>query len=198
MSTSMQENIPSGVSFPVKLQDGKLLKAVGLVKLAMSIKLYAFGIYADDEKLKELNMKSKMNGKAPSKPTKEMYQMMIDSDLGMTVRSVIVASGFSMTMVRNYFQEGLGAAIKKLTDAKNKELPEKIMDKASDAIKLTPGSVIEISRLPGYVQFVTSENIVSRVESELLCRAYVYMYLGEDASIKEAKEKFGASMLSMF
>lgn len=40
--------------------------------------------------------------------------------------------------------------------------------------------------------------IVSKVESELLCGAYIYMYLGEDPFDKEAKDKFGTSMLSMF
>ncbi|XP_059295285.1 chalcone isomerase-like protein 1 [Lycium ferocissimum] len=202
-----EEEIPvetepkTGVSFPVKLlEDGKLLKAVGLRKksmLGMGLKIYAFGIYADTEKLKEL-MLSKI-GKAPSKPTKEMYQMVIDSDLGMMVRLVIAFSGLSMNMVRKNFDEGLGAAIKKLTGGKNEELTKKIMGEASDDIKLTSGSVIEISRLPGYVlQTKVMGEIVSKVESELLCRAYIYMYLGEDPFDKEAKEKFGASMLSMF
>ncbi|KAJ8546371.1 hypothetical protein K7X08_018954 [Anisodus acutangulus] len=191
----------TGVSFPVKLlQHGKLLNAVGLRKksmLGMGLKIYAFGIYADNEKLKEL-MQSKI-GKAPSKPTKEMYQMVIDSDLGMMVRLVIVFSGLSMSMVRKNFDEGLGAAIKKLTGGKNEDLTKKIMGEASDDIKLTSGSVIEISRLPGYVlQTKVMGEIVSKVESELLCRAYIYMYLGEDPFDKEAKEKFGSSILSMF
>ncbi|XP_075106656.1 chalcone isomerase-like protein 1 isoform X2 [Nicotiana tabacum] len=154
-----EEEIPvetepkTGVTFPVKLQDGKLLKAVGLRKksmLGIGLKIYGFGIYADNEKMKEL-MQSKIGNKAPSKPTKEMYQMVIDSDFGMMVRLVIVFSGLSMSMVRKNFDEGLGAAIKKLTGGKNEDLTKKIMGEASDDIKLTSGSVIEISRLPGYV-----------------------------------------------
>ncbi|CAI9758570.1 unnamed protein product [Fraxinus pennsylvanica] len=116
----------TGISFPGKLDDGKLLKAVGLRKksmLGMGIKIYAFGIYADNEKLREL-VTAKV-GKAPSKPTKEM--------------------------------------------------------------------------LPGYtLQTKVMGEIVSTVESELLCRAYIYMYLGEDPFDKEAKEKFGISLLSLF
>ncbi|KAA3459412.1 fatty-acid-binding protein 1-like isoform X2 [Gossypium australe] len=57
----------TGVSFPVKLDDGKQLNCVGM--------------YADNEKLKDL-LKSKI-GKAPEKPTKELYQMVIDSDVEM-------------------------------------------------------------------------------------------------------------------
>lgn len=64
-------------------------------------------------------------GKAPTKPTKEMYQMVIDSDVGMVVRMVIVFSSLTMSMVRKNFDEGLGAAIKKLTGAKNDELTKR-------------------------------------------------------------------------
>ncbi|KAK3183646.1 hypothetical protein Dsin_030932 [Dipteronia sinensis] len=47
----------TGVSFPVKLDDGKQLICVGLRKksmLGIGIKIYAFGIYADNENLKDL------------------------------------------------------------------------------------------------------------------------------------------------
>lgn len=40
--------------------------------------------------------------------------------------------------------------------------------------------------------------VVSKVESELLSRAYVHMYLGDDAFDKDAKDKFGTSLLSLF
>ncbi|TMW90891.1 hypothetical protein EJD97_015087 [Solanum chilense] len=205
-ATFKEEEVPvevepkTGVSFPVKLEDGKQLKAVGLRKksmLGMGIKIYGFGIYADNEKLKDL-MQSKI-AKAPAKPTKEMYQKVIDSDLGMMMRLVIVFSNLTMNMVRKNFDEGLGAAIKKLTGGKNEELTKKIMGEASDDIKLNSGSVIEISRLPGYVlQTKVKGEIVSKVESELLCRAFIYMYIGDDPFDKEAKEKFGTSMLSLF
>ncbi|KAM7509869.1 hypothetical protein LguiB_008744 [Lonicera macranthoides] len=116
----------TGVAFPVKLDDGKELNALGLRKksmLGLGIKIYAFGIYADNLKLKEL-VKSKM-AKAPSKPTKEMFQMVVDSDVGMTVKLNIVFSNLTMSMVRKNFDEGLGAAIKKLTGGKNDELAKK-------------------------------------------------------------------------
>ncbi|KAF8378223.1 hypothetical protein HHK36_029562 [Tetracentron sinense] len=190
----------TGVSFPVKLDDGKQLNSAGVRKksiLGVGLKIYSFGIYAENEKLKDLLM-SKI-GKAPTKPTKEMYQVVIDSDVGMMVRLVIVFSGLTMSMVRKNFDEGLGASIKKLTGGKNEELTNKMMGAASDDIKLTAGSVIEITKLPGYIlQTKVKDEVVSKVESELLCRAYIYMYLGDDAFDKDAKEKFGLSLLSLF
>lgn len=47
-----------------------------------------------------------------------MYQAVIDSDFGLTVRLVIVFSGLTMNMVKKNFDEGLGASIKKLTGGK--------------------------------------------------------------------------------
>ncbi|XP_031283672.1 fatty-acid-binding protein 1-like [Pistacia vera] len=73
------------------------------------------------------------------------------------------------------------------------------MGQASDDMKLPSGSVIEISRLPGHIlETKVKGELISRVESELLCRAYINMYLGDDPLDKEAKEKFGTSMLSLF
>lgn len=187
----------TGISFPVVVA-GKQLNSVGLRKksvFGISIKIYGFGIYADNEKLKDL-LRGEI-GKAPSKATKEMYQMVRDSDIGMMVRLVIVFSNLTMSMVKKNFDEGLGASIKKLTGRKNEELAKMVMG-ASDNIKLTPGSIIEISRLPGYtIQTKVRGEIISTVQSELICRAYINMYLGEDAFDKEAKEKFGTSLLSL-
>ncbi|CAI0454983.1 unnamed protein product [Linum tenue] len=192
----------TGISFPVKLADGKELMTVGLRKksmLGMGIKIYGFGMYYDKEKLKE-NLKTKIDSKASTKPTKEMYQAVIDSDSAMTVRLVIVFSSLTMNMVKKNFDEGLGASIKKLTGGKkNDDLANKVMGAASDGIKLSSGSVIEISRLPGNVlQTKVVDEVISKVDSELLCRAYVNMYLGDDPLDKEAKEKFGMQLLSMF
>ncbi|KAJ0112041.1 hypothetical protein Patl1_02846 [Pistacia atlantica] len=198
---AMEIEPQTGLSFPVKLDDGKQLTCLGLRKrsmLGIGIKIYGFGMYADNGKLKEV-LKSKI-GKAPEKPTEEMYQVAIDSDVEMTVRLVIVFFKVNMGMVRKNFDEGLGASIKKLDRGKkNDELATKVMGQASDDMKLPSGSVIEISRLPGHIlETKVKGELMSRVESELLCRAYINMYLGDDPLDKEAKEKFGTSMLSLF
>lgn len=39
--------------------------------------------------------------------------------------------------------------------------------------------------------------VVNKLESEMLCRACIYLYLGDDPLDKEAKEKFGMFMLSL-
>lgn len=89
-----------------------------------SLIIHFAGICADNEKLKDL-LRSNI-GKAPAKATKEMYQAVIDSDVGMTVRMVIVFSNLTMSMVRKNFDEGIGASIKKLTGGKkNDELANK-------------------------------------------------------------------------
>ncbi|PIA51683.1 hypothetical protein AQUCO_01100505v1 [Aquilegia coerulea] len=191
----------SGVSFPVKLADGKQLKALGIRKktlLGLGIKIYSFGLYADNEKLKDL-MRSKIKT-APAKPTKEMYQVAIDSDVGMMLRMVIVYGNLTMSMVKKNFDEGLGASIKKLNGGKkDDELTNKVMGTVSDSIKLSSGSVIEVTKYPGYtLETKVKGEVVSKVESELLSRAYFHMYLGDDPFDKDAKEKIGMSLLSLF
>ncbi|MBA0640852.1 hypothetical protein Goklo_023753 [Gossypium klotzschianum] len=73
-----------------------------------------------------------------------------------------------------------------------------VMGQASDDIKLTPGSLIEISRLPGFVlKTKVMGEVISKVESELLW-AYINMYIGDDPLDKDAKDKFGISLISLF
>ncbi|KAK2661662.1 hypothetical protein Ddye_000236 [Dipteronia dyeriana] len=166
----------TGVSFPVKLDDGKQLICVGLRKKSVpgiGIKIYAFGIYADNENLKDL-LRS-MVGELPPKPTKEMYQVVVDCDVEMTVRMVILFPSLDMNMVRKNFDEVLGASIKKITGEKKNEITKKAMGQASDNIKLPSGSVIAISRLPGYI-FQTKDDVFD----------------------KDGKEKVGMSLLSLF
>lgn len=81
-------------------------------------------MYTDNEKMKDA-LKSKF-GKSPGKPTKDLYQVAIDSDVEMVVRLVIVFSSLTMNMVKKNFDEGLGASIKKLSGGKkNDELANK-------------------------------------------------------------------------
>lgn len=42
------------------------------------------------------------------------------------------------------------------------------------------------------------DEMVSKVENELLCRAFIHMYLGDDVFDKDAKESFGKTLLSLF
>ncbi|XP_026405427.1 fatty-acid-binding protein 1-like isoform X2 [Papaver somniferum] len=176
-TVAVQIEPKTGISFPVTLDDGMELVAVGLRKKSIlglgGIKVYGFGIFADNEKLKEV-LRLKMGSKAPSKPTKEMYEAVLESDVGMMVRKL---NG--------------GQSDQKLT--------AKVFADASDNIKLTSGSIIEITRLPGYIlQTKVKDEVVSKVESELLCKGYFHMYLGDEAFDVDAKERFGQSLLSLF
>lgn len=49
-----------------------------------------------------------------------------------------------------------------------------------------------------WLMCAVKDQVVSNVESELLCKAYIHMYLGDDAFDKDAKEKLGMSLLSLF
>ncbi|KAH7682897.1 Chalcone isomerase protein [Dioscorea alata] len=198
----MEVEAKTGVSFPVKLSDGKVLNSVGIRKkkiLALGINIYTFGIYADNAALGKL-LVDKFTKAPEEKPTKELYEAVINSDVGMMVRLVIVFGGLTMSMVRKNFDEGLGSSIKKLNGGqKNDELVNKVMGEAKDSIKLPSKSIIEITRMPGYVlQTKIKDELVSEVESELLCRAFFHMYLGDDPFDKEAKDKFGERLLTFF
>ena len=94
------------------------------VVISLNVLQYYTGIYADNDKLKDLlNLKI---GQSPAKPTDEIYQMVIDSDAEMVVKLVIVFSALTMSLVKKSFDEGLGASIKKLTGGKkNDELASK-------------------------------------------------------------------------
>ncbi|XP_059450014.1 chalcone isomerase-like protein 1 [Corylus avellana] len=191
----------TGISFHLKLDDGKQLGCVGLRTkhaLGMNLKIYAYGMYADSEKLKDL-LKSKI-GEAPATPTEEMYQLVIDSDVCLVIRWVIVFPGLSTSMFKKNRDDRLVESIKKLSgDKKNAELADTIMAQAPDSIKVPPGSVMEIHRIPGYIlQIKVAGEVVSKVEGELLSRAYIHMYLGDDALDKDAREKFGTYLLSLF
>ncbi|KAE8021462.1 hypothetical protein FH972_007348 [Carpinus fangiana] len=198
----MEEVEPkTGISFQLKLDDGKQLGSAGLrtkYALGMNLKIYAYGIYADSEKLRDL-LKSKI-GEAPAKPTEEMYQLVIDNDVCLVIRFVIVFPGLSMRMFKKNRDDRLEASIKKLSgNNKNAELADKVMAQAPDSIKLPPGSVMEIHRIPGYIlQTKVTGEVVSKAESELLSRAYIHMFLGDDALDKDAREKFGTYLLSLF
>ncbi|KAF3793661.1 Fatty-acid-binding protein 1 [Nymphaea thermarum] len=189
----------TGVAFPLTLENGKRLHATGLRKkkvMGLSFKIYAFGLYVDHVKMKEV-VQSKFP-KMPEKPEQDMYDLIINSDFEMTVKLVIVFRGLTMSLVRKQFDTGLGASIKKLSGEKHEELLSKVMERASDSIKLPVGSVIEITRFPGFVmQTKVKGEIVGGLESELLCRAYISMYLGDEPLDEDTKESFGASIISL-
>ncbi|KAF6157491.1 hypothetical protein GIB67_004429 [Kingdonia uniflora] len=190
----------TGVSFPVELSDKMKLYGVGIRKrsfFGIGLKIYGYGIYADTKALKEL-VRSKVV-KAPAKATKEIYQAAIDSDVEMTLRMVVIYGGLTMGLVRKNFDDTLGTFIRKYNGGQNDDTAlKKIMGEEADKIKLTAGSVIEFTKLPGYIlQTKVMDEAVGKVESELVCRAFFDMYLGDDAFDNNAKEKFGMSLISL-
>ncbi|KAL5976561.1 hypothetical protein ACLOJK_020894 [Asimina triloba] len=141
MEAAMEIEPKTGFSFPTRLHDGKQLNSVGLRKksmLGLGLKIYAFGMYADNVKIKDL-LRSKVKN-APQKATKEMYEVVIDGDVGVTVRLIIAFPALTMSMVRKNFDETLGAAMKKMTGGqKNEELVNKYHLFISLTLRYRPG-----------------------------------------------------------
>lgn len=63
--------------------------------------------------------------------------------------------------------------------------------------KKKPNNSIHNTNAYFVVDAVKGETL-SSVKSELLCRAYMHLYLGEEPFDKEAKDRVGASMLTLF
>lgn len=82
--------------------------------------LFFAGIYGDIAGLKQL-LRSKHGKPTEIDGTKELYESVINSDVGMVVRLVIVFGGLTMSLVRKNFDEGLGASLKKLTGGRPDE-----------------------------------------------------------------------------
>lgn len=91
---------------------------LNVIWLELSFIFFA-GIYGDIAGLKQL-LRSK-HGDATEFDTKELYESVIDSDVGMVVRLVIVFGGLTMSLVRKNFDGGLGASLKKLTGGRTDE-----------------------------------------------------------------------------
>ncbi|XP_077217641.1 chalcone isomerase-like protein 1 [Tasmannia lanceolata] len=187
------------VAFPSFSEDGKELCAVGVRKKSImgliAIKIYAFGIYADWKALEEIL--KPMFDPVPDKASREMYSAIVDGDMGLEVRLEIVFGGLNMHMVKKIFNDNLRASIKNFSEDEHGELLERVLGEAKEDIKLPAGSVIQIKKLPGYVlQTQVKGEVVSEVESKLLCQAFFNMYLGDEPLDAQAKASFGKSLIS--
>ncbi|KAL5981919.1 hypothetical protein ACLOJK_015986 [Asimina triloba] len=195
------------VAFPLLLEDGghaQELCAVGVRKKMIAglvpIKIYAFGIYADCNALKE-QVKGKVGrvGDGAKIPNEAMYNVAIGGDLHMCIRLEIVFSSLSMRRVKKIFNDNLRASIKKISggDRATDDLLERVLGEANEDTKLPPGSVICITKHPAYkLQTKVKGEVVSEVESEQLCKAFFNMYLGDDPLDPRAKTNFGNFLAS--
>ncbi|KAK9137305.1 hypothetical protein Sjap_007899 [Stephania japonica] len=193
----------TGASFPTLLGETRRLLGIGLRKKCVlglkNIDVYAFGVYADEANIK--NMFNEKYGKlsvSELKGNKQFYEDVIDNDISMTVRLQIVYGRLSIGSVRSAFEESIGSRLQKFGGAHNKELLQRFTSMFKDEYKIPRGSVIELSREPKHVLRTTiNGKEIGSIQSKLLCRSVLDLYIGEDPFDKRAKEDVEANLASL-
>ncbi|KAF9607625.1 hypothetical protein IFM89_037553 [Coptis chinensis] len=203
--TSSSENVvdsKTGTSFPSTLNDTQRLLAIGLRRKSVfglkNVDVYAFGVYADDSDVK--NMLGEKYGAlsvSELKENKDFHEDIMDKDICMTVRLQIVYGRLSIRSVRSAFEESIGSRLKKL-GGDNKELLQRFTSLFNDDVKLPRGSVIHLSREHGHILRTTIDGKeLGNIQSNLLCRAVLDLYIGEDPLDARAKEDTDLNLASL-
>ncbi|KAL0389500.1 UNVERIFIED_CONTAM: Fatty-acid-binding protein 1 [Sesamum calycinum] len=180
----------TGVSFPVVLRDSQRLLGVGLRRKAIlglkNIDVYAFGVYADDADIKKcLSQKYGELSASELKGNEALKEDLAESDVSMTIRLQIVYGRLSIRSVRSAFEESVGCRLQKFSGSDNKEL-------------LQRGSIIDLSKERGYVLRTTIDGKeVGSIESKLLCRSILDLYIGDEPFDRKAKDDVELNLASL-
>ncbi|KAF3332992.1 fatty-acid-binding protein 1 isoform X2 [Carex littledalei] len=194
----------TGEVFPEEVDGGRRLLGVGVRRANVlglkSIDVYAFGVYADDCDTKKLNEKYGATSLSELKDKKELIADALESDIRMTVRLQIVYGRLSIRSVRNAFAKSVGTRLQKFSASEpsdTDQLLQKFVSLFKDEQKLPKGSVIELSREEGYVLRTRIDGSeVGQIQSKLLCKSILDLYLGEDPLDKSAKEEIQLNLAS--
>ncbi|PIN18250.1 Chalcone isomerase [Handroanthus impetiginosus] len=193
----------TGMSFPVVLRDSQRLLGVGLRKKAIlglkNIDVYAFGVYANDADVKKfLSEKYGALSASELKEKEELQEDLMESDVRMTVRLQIVYGRLSIRSVRSAFEESVGSRLQKFGGSDNKELLQRFTSQFKDEYKIPRGSIIDLSRDEGYVLQTTIDGKeVGSIESKLLCRSILDLYIGNEPFDRKAKEEVEQNLASL-
>lgn len=193
----------TGMTFPGALEEGRLFTGAGLRKKSIfglkKINVYTYGVYVDPASLK-----SKLGNKFSSVDPEELqkdetfFNDIMESEVGLTVRLVIVYGSLKIGSVRSAFEESVGSRIKKFGGSENRELLNSFTSAFTDDIKLPKGTTIDLTRLPGNIlQTKIDGTQVGSVESALVCRSLFDLYIGDDPFDKDAKKAIGLNMASL-
>lgn len=192
----------TGMSFPSVLKDSQRLLGTGVRRKAIlglkNIDVYAFGVYADDYAVKKFL--SDKHGKLSSSDLKqeELKEDLIENDICMTVRLQIVYGRLSIKSVRSAFEQSVGSRLQKFGGSDNKELLNRFTSQFKDEYKIPRGSIIDLSRDQGHVLRTTIDGKeVGSIESKLLCRSILDLYIGDDPFDRKAKEDIEQSLISL-
>ncbi|MED6194807.1 hypothetical protein PIB30_031907 [Stylosanthes scabra] len=192
----------TGATFPPVLADSQKLCGIGLRKKSVlglkNIDVYAFGVYADDNDIKKcLAGKFGKLSALELKGNKEFSEDLLENDISMTVSLHIVYGRLSIRSVRTAFEESVGSRLQKFGGSDNKELLQRFTSQFKDEIKIPRGSVINLSREKGYVLRTSIDGQeVGSIQSKLLCRSILDLYLGEEPFDKQAKEDIELNLAS--
>uniref|UniRef100_J3MM85 Chalcone--flavanone isomerase n=2 Tax=Oryza brachyantha TaxID=4533 RepID=J3MM85_ORYBR len=116
----------------------------------------------------------------------------------MTVRLQIVYGRLSIRSVRSAFEKSVGSRLKKFGGSDTNELLQSFVSLFKDEYKLPKGSVIELSRESGHVLKITIEGEeLGSIQSKLLCKSILDLYIGEDPFDKNAKDSIQENMASI-
>ncbi|XP_073016041.1 fatty-acid-binding protein 1 [Primulina eburnea] len=191
----------TGMSFPAVLWDSQCLLGVGLRKKAVlglkNIDVYAFGVYADHDDVKKF-LSEKHGDFLVPKLNEELTEDLMESGVSMTVRLQIVYGRLSIRSVRSAFEESVGSRLQKFGGLDNKELLQRFTSQFKDDIKIPRGSIIDLSREQGHVLRTTIDGKdVGSIESELLCRSVLDLYIGKESFDKIAREDVARNLASL-
>lgn len=167
-----------------------------------NVDVYAFGVYADSGEIKEV-LGEKYGKASPSElEKKELIDDLKNSDVCMTVRLQIVYGKLSIRSVRSAFEESVGNRLQKFSGSEssdNKELLQRFTSLFKDEYKIPRGSIIDLSRELGSVVRTTIEGKeVGSIQSKLLCRSILDLYIGDDPFDRKAKEEIEQNLASLF
>ncbi|KAI3449642.1 hypothetical protein Pfo_006307 [Paulownia fortunei] len=193
----------TGMSFPVVLGDSQRLLGVGLRRKAVlglkNIDVYAFGVYADDADVKKfLSEKYGELSASELKGNEELKENLMECDVSMTIRLQIVYGRLSIRSVRSAFEESVGSRLQKFGGSDNKELLQRFTSQFKDEYKIPKGSIIDLSRERGYVlRTMIDGKEVGSIQSKLLCRSLLDLYIGNEPFDRKAKEEVELNLASL-
>ncbi|XP_022771113.1 fatty-acid-binding protein 1 [Durio zibethinus] len=184
----------SGVSFPPVLGNSLRLLGVGLRKKSIlglkNIDVYAFGVYANGDDVKKFLSEKYGNLSASElKDNKDFNNDLMEADICMTVRLQIVYRKLSIRAIRSTYEESVGSRLQKFGGSDNKELLQRFTCQFKDEYKVPRGSVIDLSKERGHIlKTIIDGKEVGSIQSKLLCRSILDLYIGEDPFDRRTKE----------
>ncbi|CAH1417670.1 unnamed protein product [Lactuca virosa] len=94
-------------------------------------------------------------------------------------------------------EDSVGNRLKKFGGSDNKELLQKFTSQFKDEYKIPRGSIIDLSKEKGYVLRTSIDGKeVGSVQSQLLCRSILDLYIGDEPFDSKAKEDIDLKLAS--